>query len=97
MFKLRGGKARKDLAKAISRVRDGERFFITRHGEKVAAIVSVEDLKFLRSYEDYEDIRAVEASREDIKINGTIPWEQLKAELGLSTNGDRNGRTKVQD
>ena len=92
MFKLRGGKARKDLAKAISRVRDGERFFITRRGEKVAAIVSVEDLKFLRSYEDYEDIRAAEASLEDAKINGTIPLEQILAEMGLLTNGKRAGK-----
>ena len=97
MFKLRGGKARKDLAKAIARVRDGERFFITRRGEKVAAIVSIEDLRFLRSYENYEDIRAIEASREDIKINGTIPWEQIKAEMGLSTNGDRSRRTTLHD
>ena len=83
MFKLSASKARQDLAKVISGVRKGGRFLITRHDEGVAAIVSVEDLKFLQSIEDYHDTRAALAALEDSKVNGTIPWEQVKAELGL--------------
>lgn len=30
--------------------------------------------------EDLEDVRA---AREEIKLHGTIPWEQVKQELGL--------------
>ena len=33
--------------------------------------------------EDAEDIRRARAAMEDIRENGSIPWEQVKAELGL--------------
>jgi hypothetical protein len=30
-----------------------------------------------------EDLEEIRAAREDVKQHGTIPWEQVKAELGL--------------
>ena len=33
--------------------------------------------------EDREDLRDAIAAREDIRLNGSIPWEQVKAELGI--------------
>ncbi len=39
------------------------------------------ELLDIRKAEDLEDIKAVKEAREDIKINGSIPWEQLKKEL----------------
>ena len=39
------------------------------------------ELLDIRKAEDLEDIKAVKEAREDIKINGSIPWEQVKKEL----------------
>lgn len=39
------------------------------------------ELLDIRKAEDQEDIKAIEEGREDIKKNGSIPWEQLKEEL----------------
>ena len=33
--------------------------------------------------EDREDLRDARAAMEDIRLNGSIPWEQVKAELGI--------------
>jgi hypothetical protein len=41
----------------------------------------VVELLDIRKAEDVEDIKAVKEAREDIKINGSIPWEQVKKEL----------------
>jgi hypothetical protein len=39
------------------------------------------ELLDIRKAEDEEDIKALREGREDIKKNGTIPWEQVKREL----------------
>ena len=39
------------------------------------------ELLDIRKAEDEEDIKAIQESREDIKRNGSIPWEQVKREL----------------
>ncbi|MEO0844296.1 MAG: hypothetical protein AAFV71_21640 [Cyanobacteria bacterium J06633_8] len=39
------------------------------------------ELLDIRKAEDQEDIKAIQEGREDIKKNGSIPWEQLKQEL----------------
>ena len=39
------------------------------------------ELLDIRQAEDQEDIKALHEGREDIKKNGTIPWEQVKLEL----------------
>jgi hypothetical protein len=39
------------------------------------------ELLDIRKAEDQEDIKALDEGREDIKKNGTIPWEQVKREL----------------
>ena len=83
MIKLSASEARQDLSKVISGVEKGERFLITRHDNGVAAVVSVEDLALLQAIEDRRDARAALASLKDAEVNGTVPWEQVKAELGL--------------
>jgi hypothetical protein len=42
------------------------------------------ELLDIRKAEDQEDIKAIQEGREDIKINGSIPWEQVKQELASS-------------
>jgi hypothetical protein len=39
------------------------------------------ELLDIRKAEDKEDIKSLYEGREDIKKNGTIPWEQVKREL----------------
>ncbi|MEA5593148.1 hypothetical protein [Rivularia sp. UHCC 0363] len=39
------------------------------------------ELLDIRKAEDEEDIKAIQENREDIKRNGSIPWEQVKREL----------------
>jgi hypothetical protein len=39
------------------------------------------ELLDIRKKEDLEDIKAVQEGREDIKINGSISWQQVKQEL----------------
>ena len=41
----------------------------------------VMELLDIRKKEDLEDIKAVQEGREDIKINGSISWQQIKQEL----------------
>jgi prevent-host-death family protein len=75
--------ARKDFASVVKAAKSGERVLLQRHGKNVAAVVSVRDLAYLRKLEDDFDNAAADVAMEDAKLNGTIPWEQLKQELGL--------------
>jgi prevent-host-death family protein len=83
MIRLTTSEARQDLSSVIRGVRKGERFLLSRHDEAVAAIVSVEDLAILQAIEDRRDKEAALAALEDVEANGTVPWEQIKADLGL--------------
>ena len=60
-----------------------ERVYVTKHGKRVAALVSVEDAELLEALEDRLDLEAVKEARADIAKHGTIPLEQLAKELGL--------------
>lgn len=71
--------ARKNLARIINRVAFGKEIFVlTRRGEPLAAIVSVEDLKRLQDLEDIED-----AQQARIESEERISWNDLKAERSL--------------
>lgn len=70
------------LVRAAAKASLGERVSV-RIGRRRVAIVPVEDLHFLVRLEDEEDLRDVRASREEVMRTGTIPWNQVKAELGL--------------
>jgi antitoxin (DNA-binding transcriptional repressor) of toxin-antitoxin stability system len=83
MIKLAASKARKDLSRVIQGAGEGERFLLLRHNKGVAAIVSVEDLALLQAIEDRRDRVAARLALQDAETNGTVPWEQVKAELGL--------------
>jgi prevent-host-death family protein len=83
VIKLSASKARQDLSSVIKGVRKGQRFLLSRHGEDVAAIVSVEDLELLQAIEDRCDARVARAALADAEKNGTVSWDQVRAELGL--------------
>lgn len=39
------------------------------------------ELLKIRKTEDEEDIRDIQTAKEDIKINGTVSWEEIKKEI----------------
>lgn len=59
--------------------------FLTRRGRRVAAVIDAEDLdRLTEAAEDLADIEAAEAARAEIAEHGTVPWDEVKAELGLA-------------
>jgi prevent-host-death family protein len=81
MSKVSTVEARDQLSTIINRAAFGkERVVLTRRGKELAAVVPIEDVKLLEELEDRLDL---EAAREALKEEGSIPWEKVKAELGL--------------
>ena len=66
----------------VNRVAYGdEEIVVTRRGKPIAAIVSLAALEALRRLEDAQDVADVIAAREDVRLHGAIPWEEVKADL----------------
>jgi prevent-host-death family protein len=81
MTHLAASSLRQKLADALNRVAyKGERIVLERRGKDVAALVSLQDLAVLEALEDRIDL---EAAREALKEPGSVPWETVKARLGL--------------
>jgi prevent-host-death family protein len=80
--------ARQQLAAIIDRVRaEHAPIYLARRGRRVAAVIDADDLEeIVQLAEDMTDIRAAEAAREEMRTTGEtpIPWEQVKADLGLA-------------
>ena len=57
-----------------------ERIVLERRGKDVAALVSMEDLALLDELENKIDL---DAARKALRERGSIPWEKVKADLGL--------------
>lgn len=74
--------ARDALAEVVNRVRyGGERLALTRHGQAVVALVSVEDAQLLERLEDEADL---DAARNALAQPGEpVDWATLKTSLGL--------------
>lgn len=80
--------ARKDLAAVIDAARSThEPVWLSRHGHRVAAVVSADDLERIQALaEDMQDILDAEEARSEMRSSAgePVPWEQVKADLGLS-------------
>ena len=59
--------------------------YLTKRGQKVAAVVDAEDLeRLIEAAEDLADLEEIRLAREEIAAGQPlIPWEQVKADLGL--------------
>jgi prevent-host-death family protein len=80
--KISAADARKKFANIINRVAYGkESFILTRRGEPLAAIVSIDDLKLLQEIEEQMDIDDAWKARKEPGEN--ISWEELRQELEL--------------
>ena len=85
MTRLRTSKVREGFSDTINRVAySGERIVLERRGKAMAAIVSIEDLEFLQEIENRTDLDAAKAALADARKHGAVPWEKIKADLGLA-------------
>lgn len=79
--------ARARLADVVdaARVRH-DPIYLTRRGQRVAAVIDAEDLdRLIAAAEDLADIEAARAARDEMADGAeSIPWEQVKADLGLA-------------
>ena len=76
---------RQNFSETVNQVAYGkERVLVTRHGKPLVALVPIEDLQLLEELEDRIDLEKTRAALEQAKTEGTVPWEQVKASLGLS-------------
>jgi prevent-host-death family protein len=79
--------ARARLADVVDTARvDHDPVYLTRRGQRVAAVIDAEDLdRLIAAAEDLADIEAAAAARAELDQGAsTIPWEQVKADLGLA-------------
>ena len=73
--------ARNHFGDLINRAAYGkERVILTRRGQKLAAVIPIEDLDLLKHLEDRIDLEAI---KDALKEPETLPWDEVQAELGL--------------
>lgn len=73
--------ARENFSEAIA-TSAVEAVFIQKHGEAAAVLISPERYEqLMNALEEIEDLRAIELAKLDTRPS--IPWEQVKANLGL--------------
>jgi antitoxin Phd len=79
--------ARARLADVVDAARVGhDPVYLTRRGQRVAAVIDATDLdRLIAAAEDLADIQAAQAAREELAAGEeSIPWKQVKADLGLA-------------
>ena len=72
--------ARKNFADIVNKVVYGnESIVLTRRGQEVAALISIDELKLLQQIEDYIDIEDARKALQDPgeNISAEEVWEQL--------------------
>lgn len=78
--------AHQNLADILKQVAKGMTIILHQDGKQVAALISIEDLHLLeRLIEEEEDRIDIEESSKiltEVKEQGTVPWEDIKAKLG---------------
>ena len=81
--RLSATKARREFADLVNRVAfSGERIVLERHGKRVMALVSVQDLELLERIEDQVDLSEARKRLSD-RGDNSIAWRDVKAKLGL--------------
>lgn len=87
MGKITVSAARARLADVVDAARVGhDPIYLTRRGQRVAAIIDADDLDLLIvAAEDLADLKAAKDARQELADGEpAIPWEQVKADLGLA-------------
>lgn len=79
--------ARTRLADVVDAARvEHAPIYLTRRGQRVAAVIAADDLdRLISAAEDLADIKAARAAREEMAGGeSAIPWDEVKADLGLT-------------
>lgn len=60
--------------------------YLTRRGHRVAAVIGADDLdQLIAAAENLADIEAAQGARAEMDAGEeSIPWDQVKADLGLA-------------
>ncbi len=84
MVRISTVKARDEFSDLVNRAAYGkERVVLTRRGKPLAAVVPLEDVELLERLEDRIDLDAARAALAEARDDGTVSWEEIKAEIGL--------------
>jgi prevent-host-death family protein len=82
MTRIPTSEARLQFAEVINKVAfGGERIRLQRHGKDVAAIVPIDDLRFIEAIEDRMDLDEARAALAEKAPR--VSWKRLKKDLGL--------------
>lgn len=87
MSEITVSEARARLADVVDAARIGhDPIYLTRRGRRVAAVIDANDLETLiAAAEDLADLEAARAARAELGGGETaIPWDQVKADLGMA-------------
>jgi prevent-host-death family protein len=87
MSEITVSEARARLAEVVDAARVGHNpVYLTRRGQRVAAVIDADDLdRLIAAAEDFADLQAAAAARAEMDDGqAAIPWEQVKADLGLT-------------
>ena len=79
--------ARARLADVVDAARVGhDPVYLTRRGRRVAAVIDADDLdRLIEAAEDLADIESARSARQEMaEGEPPLPWEQVKADLGLA-------------
>jgi PHD/YefM family antitoxin component YafN of YafNO toxin-antitoxin module len=76
-----------DLTKALHSIEKGNPILIHLDGKEIAAIISLEDLRLLERLIEEEEEERIDLSEtrkvlREVKEQGTVPWEEIKASIG---------------
>jgi prevent-host-death family protein len=81
MKTLEASQLRQEISDALNTVAySGQRIAISRHGKRVAVLVSIDDLALLEAVEERVDLAL---AKKALKEKGTIPWSRIKKQIGL--------------
>lgn len=88
MVTISAREARESFSELISRTAySKEHVVVTRNGKRMAALIPIEEFALLESVLDEleykRDVREARRAQEEVKREGTVPWEEIKAKLGL--------------
>ena len=79
--------ARARLADVVDAARvNHDPIFLTKRGRRIAAVIDAADLeRLILAAEDQADLAQVQLARQELAAGDEpVPWEQVKADLGLA-------------